>query len=79
MCGEEFTTKLQQLHEVWLPGHVVVEQSLQQRFEVHPSGSVIVFKHNSELLEEHFFDLEEEMGLAECEVSGCLRNNYRVN
>jgi len=63
MCGLEFMQKLKHFKDVWIPGHLLVEEAMLARYSVHPSGEVIVFRHCSSLLEEHLFDIEQELGI----------------
>jgi len=63
VCGGEFMQKLIQLKDVWFPGHKLVLEAVKERFSIHLSGEVLLFRHDRSLLEEHLFEIEEELDI----------------
>jgi uncharacterized UPF0160 family protein len=57
----EFLEKADYLSNAWWPARSIVRQSLDKRFDVHPSGRVIVLEQYCPW-KEHLFDLEKEIG-----------------
>lgn len=43
LAGTEFIDYVLSLTESWLPARDIVEQAISERFDVHPSGSVVQF------------------------------------
>ncbi|KAG7244802.1 hypothetical protein INR49_029821 [Caranx melampygus] len=61
MVGEEFVGKLSYYQSAWLPARVVVEEAVQQRHQVDPSGEVLLFPQAGCPWKEHLFALEKEL------------------
>jgi len=59
MTGVDFTQFVQYNAKAWLPAREVVEEAIKKRFEVHPSGEVIVLSTFCPW-KSHLSDLEEE-------------------
>ncbi|KAI9089596.1 metal-dependent protein hydrolase [Phlyctochytrium arcticum] len=64
MMGEEFVERVRYIGLAWLPGRELVEQSLADRFNVDPSGKIMVLKSFCPW-KEHLHILEEEQKIAE--------------
>jgi hypothetical protein len=43
MTGEEFLGQLDYFAKAWLPARSIVQEALEKRMEVDPSGSIVVF------------------------------------
>ncbi|TKR86902.1 hypothetical protein L596_011401 [Steinernema carpocapsae] len=85
MCvvGEEFEERVNYLYKSWLPARDIVENALKRRTEYEPSGKVLVFESGSVPWKEHFFVLEEELGLKGDEIAYAVfgdrtNNDWRV-
>ena len=51
-----------QLHRSWWPARKIVEDALEKRFEVHPSGQVLEFTRGGVPWKEHLLQLEIDQG-----------------
>uniref|UniRef100_A0A1I8AVZ0 UPF0160 protein MYG1, mitochondrial n=1 Tax=Steinernema glaseri TaxID=37863 RepID=A0A1I8AVZ0_9BILA len=69
VIGEEFEGALSYLYSAWWPAREIVEKALKRRTEYEASGKVLVFENGSCPWKEHFFDLEEELGLKGDEIT----------
>ncbi|KAK0411586.1 hypothetical protein QR680_005728 [Steinernema hermaphroditum] len=69
VIGEEFEGALNYLYKAWWPAREIVENTLKRRLEYESSGKVLVFESGSVPWKEHFFDLEEELGLKGDEIT----------
>jgi len=61
VCGSELTDRINYYKDAWIPARTLVEEAIQDRFNVHSSGEIIVFKHSGCPWKEHLFDIEEEL------------------
>lgn len=62
LTGSEFTEAVQYYSRSWLPARTHVKEALEQRQQVHPSGSIM--KLNTFCpWKEHLYELEVEMGI----------------
>lgn len=61
MVGEEFLDRLDYYQSSWLPARVIVEEAVQNRHQVDPSGEVVVFSQGGCPWKEHLFALEKEL------------------
>jgi uncharacterized UPF0160 family protein len=57
ITGEEFLNQLDEFAEAWLPARDIVQASLDNRFEVDKSGSVLVF-NQAVPWKDHLFSIE---------------------
>jgi uncharacterized UPF0160 family protein len=60
--GEQFSMELHDLHAAWLPARAVVRQAFAQRYEVHPSGKILVLSGGGVPWSDHLYAAEEEEG-----------------
>ncbi|KAG7493499.1 hypothetical protein JOB18_009987 [Solea senegalensis] len=61
MVGEEFLDRLDFYQSSWLPARVVVEEAIEQRHQVDPSGEIVLFAKGGCPWKEHLFALENEL------------------
>ncbi|XP_062975755.1 MYG1 exonuclease isoform X2 [Elgaria multicarinata webbii] len=61
LVGNEFLDRLDYYYRAWLPARTLVEEAIQQRFEVDPSGEILVLAQGGCPWKEHLFSLEQEM------------------
>ena len=66
MTGEEFVGRLDYYGNAWLPARDLVVAGLEQRFQVDPSGRIILFKSFCPW-KEHLFELEVAQDIAEAQ------------
>lgn len=59
LAGSDFSNILKYNANAWLPARAVVEEALKDRFNVHPSGEIIVLSTFCPW-KSHLSDLEEE-------------------
>jgi len=64
VAGEELVQKITYYGKVWYPARHIVEKALLSRFDVDPSGKIILLNQFCPW-KEHLFDLEEEQELGE--------------
>ncbi|KAJ3278580.1 hypothetical protein HK104_002210 [Borealophlyctis nickersoniae] len=64
MTGTEFVQSVRYIGLSWLPARVIVEKALADRFNVHPSGTIIVFNTFCPW-KEHLHALEAEHNIEE--------------
>jgi uncharacterized UPF0160 family protein len=64
--GEQFISELTDLHSSWLPARGVVREAFASRYQVHPSGQILVIPHKDEGVpwSDHLYSAEEEEGKA---------------
>lgn len=62
LTGSEFEERVRYLGGAWLPGRALVHEAIQNRFNFHPSGKIIVFESFAPW-KDHLFKLEAELGL----------------
>ncbi|KAF3482620.1 MYG1 [Arthroderma uncinatum] len=60
--GETFWRKLHAASGAWLPARASVAQAYQSRFDVHPSGKILLFPKSGIPWKEHLYRLEGESG-----------------
>jgi len=63
LTGSEFSDCVNYIWRSWLPARDLVEKAFDQRFEVDPSGLIILLEKFCPW-REHLFQIEEEKGLA---------------
>ncbi|CAM4680299.1 MYG1 exonuclease isoform X1 [Caretta caretta] len=63
LVGQEFLDRLNYYHHSWLPARVLVEEAIQKRFKVDPSGEILLFSQGGCPWKEHLFSLESELGV----------------
>lgn len=61
MVGEEFLDRLEYYQSAWLPARTVVEEAVNRRHQVDPSGEVVLFSQGGCPWKEHLFSLESEL------------------
>ncbi|XP_019410586.1 PREDICTED: UPF0160 protein MYG1, mitochondrial [Crocodylus porosus] len=59
----EFLDRLDYYHHAWLPARTLVEEAIQKRFEVDPSGEILVLPSGSCPWKEHLFSLEADLAV----------------
>lgn len=62
IVGEEFVDRVLYYGSVWYPARAIVEEALENRFKVHPSGEILNLSKICPW-KDHLFDLENESGL----------------
>lgn len=62
MSSSEFVDRVTELSMSWWPARSIVQKALDERFEVDPSGKIIVLSTACPW-KEHIFDLEEISGI----------------
>jgi len=62
MTGQEFLQRVDYIYKAWLPARGIVEDMLNKRFDVHPSGKIMVMETFAPW-KDHLFLLEEEKGV----------------
>ncbi|XP_076652815.1 MYG1 protein C27H6.8 [Halictus rubicundus] len=62
LTGQDFMQHVNRAAYVWLPARSIVEEAIQNRFEVDPSGEIIVLSRGT-TWQEHLFRIEEELKL----------------
>ncbi|XP_062842271.1 UPF0160 protein MYG1, mitochondrial [Trichomycterus rosablanca] len=63
LVGAEFLDRLDYYQNAWLPARVLVEEAVKTRYQVDPSGEVIVLSQGGCPWKEHLFSLEKELKL----------------
>jgi uncharacterized UPF0160 family protein len=59
LVGGEFVAALRGLFDSWLPARSIVEDAIEERFSVDPSGEIIILKRFCPW-QEHLFDVEPQ-------------------
>jgi len=62
LTGSEFLDRVNYFGKAWLPARIIVEQAVASRFEVEPSGQVLVLSQFCPW-KEHLSIIEEELNL----------------
>jgi len=60
LVGSEFSQVLASYHESWLPARVLVKEALAKRFDVDPSGQIMLLDNGCPW-KSHLFSLEKEL------------------
>lgn len=68
LCGREFLEVLGGLVEAWLPARAQVQEALEKRMEVHPSGKVIKISSGAMPWRDHLYRVEHEMSMSEADL-----------
>ncbi|XP_070506621.1 MYG1 protein-like [Chironomus tepperi] len=78
--GEEFINKLKYFAILWLPARTIVEDAIQNRYNVHESGCIIELEKTCPW-QEHLMDIEELIGNVEIKfiIYKGVNNDYRVH
>jgi len=63
MVGSEFLDRLKFFKDSWLPARTIVEQAINKRFEIDPSGEIMCFEVSGCPWKEHLFNIEEDLGI----------------
>ncbi|XP_048029328.1 UPF0160 protein MYG1, mitochondrial [Megalobrama amblycephala] len=61
LVGAEFQDRLDYYMNAWLPAREIVQQAVQTRYKVDPSGEIVVLAQGGCPWKEHLFALEKEM------------------
>ncbi|XP_058029153.1 MYG1 exonuclease isoform X1 [Ahaetulla prasina] len=61
LVGHEFLDRLDYYHHSWHPARSLVEDAIQQRFEVDPSGEILILAQGGCPWKEHLLQLEQTM------------------
>ncbi|XP_056108507.1 UPF0160 protein MYG1, mitochondrial [Rhinichthys klamathensis goyatoka] len=61
LVGAEFQDRLDFYTNAWLPAREVVQQAVQARYQVDPSGEIVLLAQGGCPWKEHLFSLEKEM------------------
>ena len=64
MVGEELLARIRSMSNIWLPALKLVKEGFDKRFEVHPTGEIMVLENGGCPWKEHLYTLEAE---AQCE------------
>lgn len=64
LTGKEFMDALDGIYKTWLPARKIVEDAFLKRYEVHPSGLIILFDKFCPW-QSHLFDIEEEKKISD--------------
>lgn len=67
MVGSEFTDRIRHYALSWWPARSIVLKSIEKRFEVDQSGSIVLME-NFAPWKSHLFDIEKELGLVNNEL-----------
>lgn len=59
LTGHEFKKSLESLFKSWIPARDIVVDAIDRRFQVHPSGKIIVLEKFAPW-QDHLFEIEEE-------------------
>lgn len=70
LTGKEFRYKVEFLARSWWPARAIVQEAIDSRKKVHPSGKIIQLPQRCPW-KKHFFEIEEEQNLGE-EMLYCL-------
>ncbi|XP_076236046.1 MYG1 exonuclease [Calliopsis andreniformis] len=62
LTGQEFTQHLNYTANVWLPARTIMQEAIEKRFEVDPSGEIIELSQCIPW-SEHLFAIEKELNL----------------
>ena len=62
--GEQFVMEVSDAFKAWLPARAIVREAYSKRFEVHPSGKILVLPHRTGGLPwaDHLYEREDEAG-----------------
>ncbi|ESN98584.1 hypothetical protein HELRODRAFT_192998 [Helobdella robusta] len=60
MVGSEFDDRITYLNGVWWPARMIVKKALEERFQIHPSGEIMMFGDGSCPWKDHLRMLEQE-------------------
>ncbi|XP_051957285.1 UPF0160 protein MYG1, mitochondrial isoform X1 [Xyrauchen texanus] len=63
LVGEEFQDRLDYYMNAWLPAREIVQQAVQTRYQVDPSGEIVVLSQGGCPWKEHLFTLEKELNV----------------
>lgn len=62
LTGEEFVQHVNYAANVWLPARSIVQEAIEKRFEVDPSGEIVVLSQGVPW-SQHLFELEKEQNI----------------
>ncbi|XP_078041097.1 MYG1 protein C27H6.8 [Augochlora pura] len=62
LVGQDFLQHINHAVHVWLPDRSIVQEAIQNRFKVDPSGEIMVLSQSSSWIH-HLFAIEKEMKL----------------
>lgn len=63
LVGLEFMDRVNYYKDSWFPARSLVDDAIQKRFEIDPSGEIIVFQDSGCPWKEHLFDIEKEKNI----------------
>lgn len=63
VVGAEFMDRLNYIHESWIPARECVQVAFADRFNVHESGEILVFKQAGCPWKAHLFTIEEKQDI----------------
>jgi len=63
VCGAELLDRITYYKESWWPARKLVEEAIADRFELDPTGEIIMFHSSGCPWKEHLFDIEIEKNL----------------
>ncbi|VDL64684.1 unnamed protein product [Nippostrongylus brasiliensis] len=83
LAGGEFESSVSYLANVWWPAREIVEKAIDEAPEFDPSGRIIFISSGGVPWKEHFFELEEQKGLASRKMTYIIyedstAKNYRI-
>jgi len=65
MTGSELIDAIKFTVSSWLPARQIVYNTIQERFSIHPSGQIIVFRDQRPIWKSHLHEIEKELGISE--------------
>jgi len=81
LVGGEFTSRVVDYKDTWLPAREIVANAIKNRHEVDPSGQIVSLGEGGCPWKDHLFTLEQELGLGPA-ILYCLyadqNGNWRV-
>ncbi|UYV70664.1 C12orf10 [Cordylochernes scorpioides] len=78
LVGEEFTDRVQYFTSSWLPARSLVQQALERRLEVDPSGEIMELAQGGCPWQDHLFSLESESGQVKYLIFPDTTGSWRV-
>ena len=81
MVGEEFVDRILYYTFVWWPARSIVEKSIEKRFDIHSSGSIVLLESYAPW-KSHLFQLEKDLKIEPNQIKYILysdnSNTWRI-
>ncbi|XP_049844286.1 MYG1 exonuclease isoform X1 [Schistocerca gregaria] len=61
LVGKEFEDHIKYWAHVWWPAHDIVRKAVNNRYETHPSGEIMLLSNGGCPWKDHLFELEEKL------------------